>query len=67
MTMSIFTKDFKGYDDKIAVSQITISKPSFLNRLKKMNSTKPIEKRITPFSFIPDWVRNKSGDPVLAF
>ena len=49
---SILTKDFKGYNDKIAVSQITISKPSILNRFKKMNSNKPIEKQIKPFNFM---------------
>jgi hypothetical protein len=41
---SILTRNFEGYSDKIAVSQITISKPSILKRFRKMNSNKPIEK-----------------------
>ena len=49
---SILTKDFKGYDHKIAVSQITITQPSKLNRFKIMNSNKPIEKQIKPFNFM---------------
>ena len=49
---SILTKDFKGYNDKISVSQITISKPSILNRFKKMNSDKPYDKQIKPFNFM---------------
>ena len=48
----ILTKDFKEYSNRIAVSQITISKPSILNRFKKMNSNKPIEKQIKPFNFM---------------
>jgi len=38
--------------DKIAVSQITISKPSILNRFKKMNDNKPFNKKIKPFNFM---------------
>ena len=49
---SILTNDFKGYSNRIAISQITISKPSILNRFKKMNSNKPIEKQIKPFNFM---------------
>ena len=49
---SILTKDFKGYDDKMAVSQITISRPSILDRFKKMNSGKPYDKQIKPFNFM---------------
>ncbi len=49
---SILTKDFKEYGHKIAVSQITISRPSILNRFKKMNSDKPYDKRIKPFNFM---------------
>jgi hypothetical protein len=49
---SILTKDFKGYDHKIAVSQITITKPSILNRFKKMNFGKLYEKQIKPFNFM---------------
>ena len=49
---SILTKDFKGYSNRIAISQITISKPSILNRFKKMNSNNPIEKQIKPFNFM---------------
>ena len=49
---SILTKDFKGYSDRIAVSQITISKPSILKRFRKMNSNTAIEKQIKPFNFM---------------
>ena len=49
---SILTNDFKGYSDKIAVSQITISKPSILKRFRKMNFNKTIEKQIKPFNFM---------------
>ncbi|MGC8585901.1 MAG: hypothetical protein ACP5L4_07320, partial [Thermoplasmata archaeon] len=49
---SILSRNFKGYSDKIAVSQITISKPSILKRFRKMNSDKPIEKQIKPFNFM---------------
>jgi len=45
-------KEFEGYSDKIAVSQITISKPSILNRFKKMNANKPFNKKIKPFNFM---------------
>ena len=48
----ILTKNFNGYSDKIAVSQITISKPSILKRFKKMNSNKTIDKQIKPFNFM---------------
>ena len=49
---SILTNDFKGYSDKIAISQLTISKPSILRRFRKMNSDKGIEKQIKPFNFM---------------
>ena len=49
---SILTKDFKAYSNRIVISQITISKPSILNRFKKMNSDKPAEKQIKPFNFM---------------
>jgi len=39
-------------ESKIAVSQITITKPSILNRFKKMNANKPLSKQIKPFNFI---------------
>ena len=57
---SILTKDFKGYDDKMAVSQITISRPSILNRFKKMNSGNPYDKRIKPFSVLFPHCRNQT-------
>ena len=47
----ILNKNFQNYSDKIAVSQITISKPSILNRFKILNKDKPIEKQIKPFNF----------------
>ena len=49
---SILTKDFKEYSNRIAISQITISKPSILNRFRKMNSGKPYDKLIKPFNFM---------------
>ena len=49
---SILTKDFDGYSDKIAVSQITITKPSILNRFRKLNAHKPLSKQIKPFNFM---------------
>jgi len=49
---SILTKNFEGYSDKIAVSQITITKPSILNRFRKMNADKPMRKRLKPFNFM---------------
>ena len=47
---SILTKNFNEYNDKIAVSQITISRPSILNRFRKMNSGKPYDKQIKPLN-----------------
>ena len=49
---SILTNNFNGYSDNIAISQITISKPSILNRIKKMNFNKQIEKQVKPFNFM---------------
>ena len=49
---SILTKDFKEYSDRIAVSQITITKPSILSRFEKMNSGKQYAKQIKPFNFM---------------
>ncbi len=48
----ILTKNFIEYNDKIAVSQITITKPSILNRFRKMNEGKPFDKQIKPFNFL---------------
>jgi hypothetical protein len=48
----ILKKNFENYSDKMAVSQITITKPSILNRFKALNKNKPIEKWIKPFNFI---------------
>jgi len=49
---AILTGDFSEFTDKTAVSQITISKPSILNRFKKMNENKPFNKKIKPFNFM---------------
>jgi len=49
---AILTNDFYEFTNNIAVSQITISKPSILNRFKKMNQNKPYEKQIKPFNFM---------------
>jgi len=50
--MAILTGDFSEFENKIAVSQITISKPSILNHFKKMNENKPFNKKIKPFNFM---------------
>ena len=49
---AILTGNFSEFENKIAVSQITISKPSILNRFKKMNYNKPYVKQIKPFNFM---------------
>ncbi len=49
---SILTNDFYPFDDKIAVSQLTITKPSILKRFKTMNRNKPFSKQTKPFNFI---------------
>jgi len=49
---AILTGDFSEFTNKIAVSQITISKPLILNRFKKMNANKPFNKKIKPFNFM---------------
>lgn len=48
----ILNNKFEDYSEKIAVSQITISKPSILNRFKEMNHKKPFNRQIKPFNFI---------------
>jgi hypothetical protein len=48
----ILSKKFDDYADKIAVSQITITKPSILNRFKAMNDNRPLDKKIKPFNFM---------------
>jgi len=49
---AILTNNFLEFTDKIAVSQITISKPSTHNRFKKMNENKPFNEKIKPFNFM---------------
>ncbi|MHB8371414.1 MAG: hypothetical protein ACYDAO_00080 [Thermoplasmataceae archaeon] len=49
---SILTNDLNGYSDRIAISQITITKPSILNRFRKLNANKPLSKQIKPFNFM---------------
>jgi len=49
---AILKGDFSEFMDKTAVSQITISKPSILNRFKKMNANKPFNKKIKLFNFM---------------
>ena len=48
----ILNRDFENYSDKTAVSQITITKPSILNRFKVMNKNKPLGRQIKPFNFM---------------
>ena len=64
---SILTGNFNGYSDKIAVSQITISKPSIHKRFKKMNSNKPFEKQIKPFNFMLIGSEKNDVIPCLSF
>ena len=49
---AILTGNFSEFMDKIALSQITISKPSILNRFRKMKANKPFKKKIKPFNFM---------------
>ena len=49
---AILTKDYSKFKEQIAISQITTSKPSILNRFKKMNENKPFNKKIKPFNFM---------------
>jgi len=49
---AILMGNFSEFENKIAVSQITISKPLILNRSKKMNANKPFNKKIKPFNFM---------------
>jgi hypothetical protein len=49
---SILTNDLNGYSDRIAISQITITKPSIFNWFRKMNADKPLSKQIKPFNFM---------------
>jgi hypothetical protein len=48
----ILNQNFENYSEKIALSQMTISKPSILNRFKEMNFKKPLNMQIKPFNFI---------------
>ncbi|MEM3290574.1 MAG: hypothetical protein QW046_03570 [Candidatus Micrarchaeaceae archaeon] len=48
----ILTRKFGSYVDGVAVSQITITKPSILKRFKIMNNNKPADNQIKPFNFI---------------
>jgi len=64
---AILTKDFSEFTDKIAISQITISKPSILQRFKKMNEKKPYEKQIKPFNFMLVGTEKNGIIPCLPF
>ncbi len=48
----ILSNSFSGYSYQIAISQITITKPSVLNRFENMNKNKPMNKQIKPFNFM---------------
>ena len=48
----ILNKKFENYSNKLAVSQITITKPSILKRFRKMNSGKPMDRQVKPFNFM---------------
>jgi len=64
---AILTKDFSEFTDKIAVSQITISKPSILNRFRKMNTNKLFNKKIKPFNFVLTGPEKNGVIPCLPF
>ena len=49
---NILNKKFENYPNKLAVSQITITKPSILKRFRKMNSGKPMDRRVKQFNFM---------------
>jgi hypothetical protein len=49
---SILTGNFEHYQNKTAISQITIYKPSFLRRSRKINDNKPLDKQIKSFNFM---------------
>ncbi|PSN99018.1 hypothetical protein B9Q05_12210 [Candidatus Marsarchaeota G2 archaeon ECH_B_1] len=49
---AILTNGFSKFKEQIAISQITTSKPSILQRFRRMNSNKPYEKQIKPFNFM---------------
>ena len=48
----ILNREFKNYPDRIAVSQLTITKPSILNRFRKLNKNRSLNRQIKPFNFI---------------
>ena len=48
----ILNNTFDNYQDKMAVSQITITKPSILNRFRALNNRKPLDRLIKPFNFM---------------
>ena len=64
---AILTKDFSEFEDKTAVSQITISKPSILNRFRKMNEDKPFNKKVKPFNFMLVGTEKDNVIPCLPF
>jgi len=64
---AILTGDFSEFTDKIAVSQITISKPSILNRFRKMNANKSFNKKIKPFNFMLVGTEKNGIIPCLPF
>ena len=48
----MLTRNISEYSDKTAVSQITITKPSILNRFKNLNENKLPDRQIKPFNFM---------------
>ena len=48
----ILNKNFDSYSDKIAISELTITKPLIFKRVKTMNKNKPLNKQIKPFNFM---------------
>jgi hypothetical protein len=64
---AILTRDFSEFENIIAVPQITVSKPSILNRFKKMNENKPFNKKIKPFNFMLVGTEKNGVIPCLPF
>jgi hypothetical protein len=63
----ILNNRFENYSEKMAVSQITVSKPLILNRFKKMNQNKALNKQIKPFNFILVGSEKNDVIPTLPF
>jgi len=64
---SILSGDYDEWADKVAVTQLTVSKPSILKRFERFNSGKPISKCIKPFNFVLVGVEVNGVIPCIPF